>query len=287
MKRQRATELVEQVLRNLDARLDEWPLCLVTEVNIFGSFARGAVNPHDVDMDIEHETTWEWATTSTSMRARGGDPGSLFRRPLLQGRRGCQMFFNFRNEADLEMVPLWRRGDALESALDRLHAIAVDPTAGRAPRDAMIPEFEGLDRWLPLYVREQLITAVEGGVIGLERLQLQDVGVSDPHAAWTIGRRWNERSPLRRAANAVVAHWEQRGIEAGSIHLHGRDIVRGRETPYFASFGCRYLRAIPWCLSDQVGVEWIEVVHPTRTGPIDCLKIFPLDHERLADLRWT
>ncbi|WP_433362329.1 hypothetical protein [Streptosporangium sp. CA-115845] len=284
MKRQRAIELVEQILRNLDSYHDEWPFSLVTEVKIFGSFARGAMNPRDVDMDIEHQTSREWATTSTSMRIQGRDPYSLFRRPLLEGRRGCEMFFNFQNEVDFEMMPLWRRGDTLQSAIDRLHAIPIDPAAGRAPRDAMLPEFEGLDRWLPLYAREQIISAIDSGAIHLERFQLEDAVVSDPDAAWVIRRRWDKGSPLLRAANAVLAHWEERGIKARLIHLHGRDMVRGQETPYFASFAGRYLRAIPWCLSEHGGVEWIEVVHPTRTRPLECLRILPLDPEKLANL---
>ncbi|MCW2942642.1 MAG: hypothetical protein JWN00_5627 [Actinomycetia bacterium] len=55
MDRQRATELVELVLRDLDAQLDQWPLTLTTEVYVFGSFAGGAFDPHDLDLDIEHE----------------------------------------------------------------------------------------------------------------------------------------------------------------------------------------------------------------------------------------
>jgi hypothetical protein len=33
-------------------------------------------------------------------------------------------------------------------------------------------------------------------------------------------------------------------------------------------------------------VEWIEVVHPTRTRPLDCLRIVPLDGEKLDQAAW-
>ena len=42
MKLERSIELAEHLLRNLDAGQNEWPLSLLTEVYVFGSFARGA-----------------------------------------------------------------------------------------------------------------------------------------------------------------------------------------------------------------------------------------------------
>jgi len=59
-----------------------------------------------------------------------------------------------------------------------------------------------------------------------------------------------------------------------------------RKTPYFAGFGWRYFRSIPACLTRFGGVEWIEVVHPTRTLPLDCLRIVPLDGEKLDQAAW-
>jgi len=41
VKRQRATQLAEQLLATLDAGREEWPLSRVTEVYVFGSYARG------------------------------------------------------------------------------------------------------------------------------------------------------------------------------------------------------------------------------------------------------
>jgi hypothetical protein len=43
MKRERAVDLAAHLLRNLDANQHEWPLSLLTEVYVFGSFARGAL----------------------------------------------------------------------------------------------------------------------------------------------------------------------------------------------------------------------------------------------------
>ena len=78
--------------------------------------------------------------------------------------------FDFRKESDFDLTLLWRRGDSLAIALERLHAIKADLTAGRAPRDSMLPEFEGLDDWAPRPYREVLCAAVSSKVIGLERV---------------------------------------------------------------------------------------------------------------------
>ncbi|WP_159945460.1 MULTISPECIES: hypothetical protein [unclassified Nocardiopsis] len=283
MKRKRALELLEHLLRNLDAQRDEWPLNLVTEVNVFGSFSRGALEPHDVDVDIEHEVNREWAVAATDLYFRGRKTSSLFRQSLLQKKRGCELFLNGKREweKDFSLVTLWRRGETLETALERLHAIPVDTSAGRAPRDAMIPEFEGLDHWLPLWLRERFITAVDQGSIRLERLRLDDAEVASAIAAQHIKERWVPTSPLRRAASAVVGYWERLGIDPTRTHLHGEN-VHTSNPEYFAGFGLRYVTTADIYFLEEGAVEWIEVVHPTRTQPMDCLKITPLDTTKLV-----
>jgi hypothetical protein len=287
MKRQRAVELVEELLRNLDEQRNEWPLRLIREVNVFGSFARGALEPHDVDLSIEHDMDDEMVRKQVSLFSRGRNPTSLFRKPLLKGRRGCEVLLNQGREwaDDFFYLTLWKRGDTLEAALRRLHSIPVDETAGRAPRDAMIPEFEGLDHWLPLWLREELIDLVESGAVKLDRLRIDDAEATAPEAAAHIADRWVPTSPLFRAANAAVAHLEGRGVDAGSIHLHGMDI-RDRTTPFYVGLGLRYLTSAGRCLTEEGGEEWIEVVHPTRTRPLDCLRIVPLDARKLAPSRF-
>ena len=101
-----------------------------------------------------------------------------------------------------------------------------------------------------------------------------------------LNTSFNDREPpLLRAASAVVGYWEQRGIDPGQGHLHGTDI-RDQETPYFANFNWSHFRAIPHCLAELGGAEWLEVVHPTRNGSLDCLCVIPLDRKKLKELRW-
>jgi len=279
-------DLVEHVLRALDEGRTEWPLSLVTELYIFGSFARGTIEPHDVDIDVEFEIDQRWADHFAGCLAYGRNPHSPMKRALTGGKRGCQFEFNFRDRADFDMALLWRKDETLPAALERLHLIRPDPAAGRAPRDAMLPQFEGIDQWIPRPVREALSKAVSSGAIAIDRCVLADGSVTSLHAREHLADRWTPSSPLYRAASAVITDWEQRGIDPCQAHLHGTDI-RDKDAPYFAGFGWRYFTSIPVCLTEYGGVEWLEVVRPTRTRPLDTLRILPRNLQLLDRANWA
>jgi hypothetical protein len=286
MKRERAVELVAHVLRAFDQGRAEWPLSLVTELYIFGSFARGAIEPHDVDIDVEFQIDRRWAEHFAGCLAYGRNPHSPMKRALTGGRRGCQFEFNFRDRADFEMTLLWRQDDTLRTALERLHLIRPDPAAGRAARDAMLPQFEGIDQWIPRPIREAISDAVSTGAMAVERRVLAGGPVTSLQAREHLAYRWTPSSPLYRAASAVITDWEQRGIDPCHGYLHGTGI-RDKDTPYYAGFGWRYFTSIPACLTEYRGMEWLEVVRPTRTRPLDTLRILPRDHRLLDRVSWA
>lgn len=89
-----------------------------------------------------------------------------------------------------------------------------------------------------------------------------------------------------RAALVVAGYWDELGVDAGRCLLHARD-VRDLEIQYFASFGWRYFRSIPWHLTKPSGIEWLIVVHPTKAHPLVCLRIVPLDKEKLSEASWN
>jgi hypothetical protein len=287
VKRERAVQLVEQMLARLDAGGAEWPLSIVTQLSLFGSFARGAVDPHDIDVAVEFDHLDDrWTSVFLQALSYGGSPYTPFRRALAGTSRSYELHFQAQNLPDVELTLLWRRGEPISTALDRLHALRVDPTAGRAPRAAMLPQFDGLDRWLPRAHREILADAVGREAITLERLVLADAPVRNPVAREYLEDRWKPGSPLRRAGQAVLTDIEQRGLDPTRVHLHGDD-VDGSDTPYFAGLGLRYFKSIPWCLTRRGGVEWTEVVRPTRTMPLDALRITPLNKDLLDGADWS
>lgn len=285
MERARASVIAGGMLERLVAGGDEWPLCLIDEVNVFGSFARGALQPGDIDLFITFRRDQRWADAFADALSCGHDPYRVFRRALMGRKRGVQFHFSSHDADVPDLTPLWHRGEDLQSGLARLHAIEPDPEAGRAPRDAMLPEFDGMDRWLPRFDREHLIAAVHAGALTMERLTLTDARVDHPRALRHLEDRWQPTSPLYRAGSAVFAYLSERGIDPAEVHLHGRD-VRGGVTPYFAGFSLRYLRAVKRCLTEHEGVEWIEVVHPTARGDLLALRLLPASQDRLEELPW-
>jgi hypothetical protein len=111
---------------------------------------------------------------------------------------------------------------------------------------------------MPLAYREAISGAVSNGAVTLERCILQDGTISSTTALDHVSYRWKRTSPLYRAASAVVADWERRGIDPCQGHLHGSDI-RDRETPYFACSAVLHL-----CPRLPDGVRWRGVArdHP-------------------------
>jgi hypothetical protein len=184
---------------------------------------------------------------------------------------------------DFEITLLWKHGDTLDAAMKRLHAIQIDPAAGRAERDSMLPEFEGIDDWIPRPYRESLSAAVGSGAIRIERLVLPDSQVASPVAARHIQRRWKPTSPCY----ALRRRWLATGSNGASTPDRATCMgLTSEETPYFANFNWSHFRAIPHCLAGCGGAEWLGVVHPTRNGALDGLCIIPLDRKKVKELRW-
>ncbi|MER6421918.1 nucleotidyltransferase domain-containing protein [Streptomyces sp. NPDC001137] len=228
MKRERATALVTELLQRLDEDAG-WPLELVDAVYLFGSYARGALDPHDVDIAVDfHRDEQMHARVVAYLVSSARDPRIDLRQALIGRRRGIQFQWEASERKELEregvaMLPLWRRGDTLEQALAVLHGIKEDPNAGRAPRDDMIEEFEGLDRHIPRPVRHDLVQWRDAGLITISRLTLPDTDAVPPgrQTVMAIDERWNFDSPLRRAALSALEHVRSLGAPLEDIELAG------------------------------------------------------------------
>lgn len=57
MKRAHATALLEELLHQ--AMATDWPASLVEQVHVFGSYARGAVEPRDLDVAVDFDRSDE------------------------------------------------------------------------------------------------------------------------------------------------------------------------------------------------------------------------------------
>lgn len=280
MKRERATALLVELLQR--AAGEGWPVVLVEAVYVFGSYSRGAVEPGDLDVAVDLKRDDRWTRHFVRSMEYGRDPHSGLRQALRGRSRGVSILFERTyGHDDVPMTLLWQRGEPLEVAIERVHAIPVDPSAGRAPRDAMLSCFDGLDHWLPRFVREELKELIDEGVITVEQIALADAEIADPWIRDVVDRRWSSDSPLRRAALAALAHLESQGIDLHTVYLHGRDVDEPT-TPYFIGFELRHISSLLDCFDEHGGVQWLEVVHPTRRRPLLALQIDLRDRGKLA-----
>ncbi len=294
VKRARATELLGEMLRHLDSS-DDWPLNLVDAVYLFGSYARGALEPNDVDVAVDfrqdeqmHERFVAYLVSS------GRDPRIDLRQALIGRRRGVQFQCGSAERQELEkdgvkMMRLWSRGDTLDQAMTVLNGIAEDPEAGRAERDDMIEEFEGLDRHIPRPVRSELISWRDAGKLNISRLTVTDTQTmpAGKEMAWAIDSRWAPDSPLRRAALAALAHMQGLGADLSDIELAGYRLptperMAGKltEPRWWINWKWRNYQAIPHCLADGDG--WLEILNPTRSRPLNALQLTPGSTEESA-----
>ncbi|MGW7674149.1 nucleotidyltransferase domain-containing protein [Streptomyces sp. NPDC054775] len=164
---------------------------------LFGSFARGATKPHDVDVAVRFERDERMNQAVVQAIFSGGNPYAPLRRALAGSSRGLQFQFEDGAREQLEaegtfMLPLWQRGDSLTEALGVLHAIAEDPEAGRAERHDMTDAFEGLDRHIPRPIRAELIGWQQQEAITIFRIKLSDAPddtdlLATPDMRWGLG----------------------------------------------------------------------------------------------------
>jgi len=119
------------------------------------------LQPGDIDFLVEfHSDDHRWDELVIEGLSYGKDSHRVLRAAMVGRKRGVQFLFNARRRVDFDLT-LWRRGDDLATALARLRAIAADPSAGRAERHAMLPQFQGLDHRMSRSAREYLIQGID------------------------------------------------------------------------------------------------------------------------------
>ncbi|WCN05138.1 nucleotidyltransferase domain-containing protein [Streptomyces sp. M92] len=282
MKRARATQLLTEMLDRLQA--GSWPLDLVDEVYVFGSYARGALEPSDVDVVVEHRTDDRLTAEFVHALSYGRDPSAPMKRALKGRSRGIQLQLRQRKYLEKEGIALtllWRAGEPVDAARERLAALTPDPSAGRAPRDHMIAAFDGLDRWIPLPVRADLAAMVDTGAVTINQLELTPCDPAHPLAQRAL-TRWTAISPLRRAAAAALAHAETHGCDMHAVHLHGEPLHSHHTAPspvLGIGLGWKCHGRLTYLLEDVT--EWIEVVRPTRAQPLHAVHITVTDRSAL------
>lgn len=296
MKRQKATELVQQMLHRAVA--GEWPANLVTEIRVFGSYMRGALEPADVDIAYK----FDWADDARWLRHfndtffAGKDTMAAARKSLRGTSRGISLtILNGDGEGyeDIPMMVLWTRGESLDVALQRLSSIKPDAAAGKAVRHHMTEAFEGLDKYLPRVVRGELKQLEDAGVIRIRKVELADRDEYDvvptrinlDRRYGNLTSRWNIDSPLRRAAVSALSDVYARHGSLGNVELNGSPLHEDGSARHkvMVDFKLRYIEQLMHDFRDKGLTEWIEVLNPSKKGVMHALIIEPGDRTALAE----
>lgn len=295
MKRQKATELVQQVLARAVA--GEWPANLVTELKVFGSYMRGAVEPADVDIAYKFDgrDDPQWQSHWHDKFFAGQDTMAAVRKSLRGTSRGISLTLLDGDGAgyeDIPMMVLWQQGESLEVALERLAAITPDPSAGKAERDHMTEAFEGLDKYIPRYVRGELKQLADEGVIRFRKTELADreefdilpTGPNRDRQYFNLTSKWNPDSPLRRAAVSALSDIHTRYGSLGNVRLNGSPMHEDSNASHTVviDFKLRYIEHLMRLFREEGCTEWIAVLNPSKTGVMHALIIEPGDGKAMA-----
>lgn len=273
MKRTEATRRIDGLLGRV-VNGDGCYLPRVREVWIFGSYARGALEVGDVDLAVEFDHTKDeagrWFAT---LMASGFDHLGALRRELRGNQRVLEIHFNELaelREDGFEPQLLWRRGDSLEQARARLAALTEDPSAQRAPRDAVHPLLSDDEKLIPRPARQECSLLMWAGFIDAELVELPAEQAANAVTRRRFAQQWSESNPRFRAAHAVAAYLEREGIApleaGGTLYSDARQILdpqRDYWRPRVAvHFGAKLLK---WALLDfgQGTPRVLVVLNPT------------------------
>ncbi|MGW8359245.1 nucleotidyltransferase domain-containing protein [Streptomyces wedmorensis] len=226
-----------------------------------------------------HTTDKRWTQQVVDVLFSGRDGHTPMRKALRGNRRGISFQFQERQalqDEGIDLLLLWKRGEPIALARQRLAAIAVDPAAGRAPRDHVLPAYETIADLLPRPVRIDLHRwSTEGSAI-ITTFPLADAQPRSTTVGEHMDGRWTISSPLRRAASGALAHLENTGHAPDRIVLHGQPLAHGASDDTidcFIDLHWRYWRSAHRYLED--GQEWFEVLPATPRQPLHALHITP------------
>lgn len=213
MTRDSATRKLQELLERVTAGgdyVDE-----VQTIYVFGSYARGALDVEDIDLDVEHSRSERYQELIGDRWWSHRDPHVDFNSALRGSRRGFQILYGqaeqLRDIDGFDLQPIYERGDSLDHAMQRLHAIQPDPSAGSYPRESVLPQMVGIEKLITRPERQLLSKLVEQGAVTLERIDLPERVPSSREARREVEFNLAERNPKRRAAYAAAAWLEKQG----------------------------------------------------------------------------
>jgi hypothetical protein len=217
MKRSEATRRIAELLRRVSEGGDLY-LDAVEEVSVFGSYVAGAFAPNDIDLSVGfRDGSGEIAEEQIQRMFAGRNAETPFLQALRGSQRGMNIILNAREQLErqggFEFIALWRRGDSIDVALERLHAIRSDPDAGTAPREHVHPAIAGFEKNTLIEARIRLIELDQEGKVRIRRLDIdRNREPRDDELRRQAGWGYSASSPRWHATRALLAYLEAEGL---------------------------------------------------------------------------
>jgi predicted nucleotidyltransferase len=215
MDRAEATEKMTAILERV--AVQEPPLDLVEAIYVFGSYARGALEVRDVDLDLE--IVADDPRVGLMLDTDAGLEPLLA--AVTAGDEAVEFALNratrFAAEG-FDLVKLWGRGQSAAEAVARLEAIPADPAAAAGVPEHMLPALEGLEHLTTRSERALLVDLAAHQAINLSRTRARELPAplfgadvpllavvralrDSPTAAWRFGE---EALVLERAGRFAI-----------------------------------------------------------------------------------
>jgi len=180
-----------------------------------------------------------------------------------------------------EPVLVYERGDTLDQALARVDAIAPDPEAGRAERDAVHPAIELVAEDLARPTRILLTELLDAGLLHVELIDLADAEedeVADRSFVIQVRLRWRSgTSALARAARAAAAYLQAAGVDLKTVALMPRSVLDHEGSCWAVDCRETHLRRLVAYLGHNGIPDALFVLRPERKRPMRALRLTASD----------
>lgn len=226
MKRTIATRALEDALARVvkGGRYED----LVKTIHVFGSYARGALEPDDIDILVSRASAWWFSSQFATDMARGRDAYLDIKHAVVGRSRRFHVLFDAPGNGELaEAVLIYQRGDTLEQARGRLRAIPVNEVAGRAPRAPFHPALRDIAKNRP--AAASLTALADLGWLEIERVVVDDGTGPLPREPYrwalerTIEHLWGH-GPTGLAVRKAVVFMDARGFAPGELIVSNENL---------------------------------------------------------------
>lgn len=291
MKREAAETRLREVLEKAHSG---FPLASsITEIWVFGSYAKGSLEPRDIDLEVivERDDQYETQRLAALSNREVRSPQLEIWNALFGKRRCFHVHLDDgRLYEDLGHRLLYRRGDDLETSMERLNQIKADPSATRKERT--LPPLKALDGRVSAGELTEISALVDA-----KWVKAKAITVTFPERdgdEWIPSRLasvYKEGSPLLRAATAGIFELLEHGVASERIAVMGTPAFSRGPCPdrvsmtYEVGWSASVMDSAIAFIADDDSRQYLYLVRPRANGDTTPAILFEGASDRKAELR--